>query len=142
MQAIIKQYTSFFLIKKYLPLFLELYPKRDRKYILVGLKELCKKHHYRLLVAFVDKKAIGILGLNKKFLLCSEQYMQISNFYIKLPFRKTGIAQDMLILAEKIAEKQKCKQIALYSYIDNTEAHKIYKKDRFKITSYYFSKQL
>jgi ribosomal protein S18 acetylase RimI-like enzyme len=138
----IRKFTKFEEIKKFLPLLLEKYPQMEPDELISGIEKLIDKNNYILLVAYEGEKAIAIAGLNFNYLLCSGDYLQISNIYTIPEFRGAGVALQLLSHAEKIAREKNCKQVTLYSYTENEKPLQTYEKAGFKITANYFTKQL
>jgi len=138
----IKRHTNLIAIRKALPLFEKLYPKKSRKEILDGLRILKKNHRYSLLIAYKDKEAVGIVGLSIGFLLYSGKYLQISSLYIDPKHRNEGIAQALFATADQVAKAQNCEKIVLDSYVTNQESHKTYLREDFEIKAYHFMKEL
>lgn len=138
----IKQYKYYITIKKFLPLFLQLYKDKNSKLLKRNLKKLTKNQDYRLLVAFKNNKAIAMASINHGFLLYIGKYLQISNLYVDQNHRNLGIAKLLLKKSELLAKKQQCNIITLNSYLDNATAHDIYTKEGFEAKTYNFIKKI
>jgi len=138
----IKQYRYYFTIKKFLPLFLQLYPQKSASLIKKQLKNLSKNKDYKLLIAFIEDKPVAMVSIHYNFLLYVEKHLQVSSLYVKPEYRKMGVATLLLGWVEKMAIKQGCKHIILDSYLDNNSAHEIYAKEGFVAKSYNFVKNI
>ena len=138
----IKQYKYYITIKKFLPLFLQLYKDKNSKLLKKHLKKLIRNKDYRLLVAFKYNKAIAMASINCGFLLYIGKYLQISNLYVDQNHRNLGIAKLLLKEAELLAKQKQCNIITLNSYLDNETAHDIYIKEGFEAKTYNFIKKV
>jgi len=138
----VKKHTRLIAIKKSLPLFEKLYPKKTKKEIIAGLKTLIKQHKYCLLVAYKNNEPVGITGITIGYLLYVDKFLRVSNLYIDPNHRNEGTAQLLMSEAEKIAKQKKCTQIVLDSYVVNRDSHKTYLKENFAIEAYHFIKRL
>lgn len=138
----IKQYRHYFTIKKFLPLFLQLYPNKSASLIKKQLKNLSKNKDYKLLIAFIEGKPVAMVSVHSNFLLYVKNHLQVSSLYVEPQYRKMGVATLLLQQVEKLAFKQGCNHIILDSYLDNKSAHEIYIKEGFVAKSYNFVKNI
>ena len=139
---ITKTYKSYYSIKKFLPLFHELYPHKSVRTLAIELKLLIKSKNYRLLVSFYNNKPIAIASLTEGFLIYCGKYMQISNLYVNKSYRNLGVAKSLISVAENYAKKSHCNLLSLDSYVTNKASHKTYFREGFNIKAYHFTKEL
>ncbi len=129
-------------MRKFIPLFSELYPKKTAAEILALLKLMVKKEHYQLLVAYQDKEPIGLAGLTPEILLYSGKTLRISNLYVQEASRKLGVAALLIKEAEAIAKKHAAQKLVLDSYLTNKKSQQFYLKENFTIETNHFVKNL
>ena len=139
---ITRTYTHYFRIKKFLPLFCELYSKKSPYLLQRELKELTKNKNYKLLVTFYDKKPVAIASITEGFVIYCGKYLQISNLYVKKEHRNLGIAKELLNETKRLAKNKNCKHIMLDSYVTNKASHKTYFREEFEIKAYHFMKEI
>ncbi len=138
----VKKYNKFFFAKKHLKLLEKLYPNYSKRDLSLSLKKMFKKHNYQLLVAFDKNMAVGVLGISYNFLLCSKNFLQISNFYILPEYRQKDISKILLMEVDHIAKKHNINYVELFSYCENNKSHNIYLKAGFEKTAFYFRKKI
>lgn len=137
-----RTYHRYFSIKKFLPLFCELYPHKTPDILKKELKILAKNKHYKLLVTFYNNTPVAIASLTEGFLLYCNKYLQISNLYVNKQHRNLGIAKSLINQAEKHAKDSQCKCIMLDSYVTNKTSHQTYFREEFEIKAYHFIKTI
>ncbi|WP_202127842.1 GNAT family N-acetyltransferase [Clostridium sp. C2-6-12] len=98
---------------------------------------------YKTLVAEVDNKVVGFIGLCKLYAYEYDgEYVRIISLVVNEKHRGNGIGTILMKSAEKWAINEGAIAIALNSGIKREKAHEFYKSNGYKIKGYSFSKSL
>ena len=138
----LKEYHTYFFVKKFIFLFRELYKDKPISLLRRELKILVKNKKYKLIIAFYDGKPVAMTSISSGFLIYCGKYMQLSNLYVQPQYRNLGIAKKLIERTEYYARKYGCKHLMLDSYIENQFSHKTYLRENFVIRAHHFMKKL
>lgn len=107
------------------------------------LYEINSNKYYKTLVAEVDNKVVGFIGLCKLYAYEYDgEYIRIISLVVNEKYRGKGIGTFLLKSAEKWAISEGAIAIALNSGIKREKAHEFYYGNGYKIKGYSFSKSL
>jgi GNAT superfamily N-acetyltransferase len=98
---------------------------------------------YKTLVAEVDGKVVGFIGLCKLYAYEYDgEYVRIISLVVNENYRDKGIGTKLLKSGEKWAINEGTIAIALNSGIKREKAHEFYNSNGYNIKGYSFSKSL
>jgi GNAT superfamily N-acetyltransferase len=98
---------------------------------------------YKTLVAEVDGKVVGFIGLCKLYAYEYDgEYVRIISLVVNENYRDKGIGTKLLKSGEKWAINEGAIAIALNSGIKREKAHEFYNSNGYNIKGYSFSKSL
>jgi len=98
------------------------------------LKEIIQNQNFLLLVVLDNKELIGFINcsVHKKGFDPNRKHAFVNDIFIKKPYRKKGIASNLMKKAITWAKKRGAKEIKLGSNIKNKEALALWPKLGFK----------
>jgi Predicted acetyltransferase len=118
------------------------YPS-NKKNVSERLYKINSNKDYKTLVAELDNKVVGFIGLCKLYAYEYDgEYVRIISLVVNERYRGKGIGTFLLKSAEKWAINQGAIAIALNSGIKREKAHEFYNGNGYKIKGYSFSKSL
>lgn len=98
---------------------------------------------YKTLVAEVDSKVVGFIGLCKLYAYEYDgEYVRIISLVVNEKYRGKGIGTELLKSGEKWAISEGAIAIALNTGIKREKAHEFYNSNDYNIKGYSFSKSL
>lgn len=113
------------------------YLKHDNNSFKQVLAEPTSKVH----VAVGDSKLIGFILFSTRFVVrFPKKIMQVDELFVTEEFRKHGVGQRLIEVAEEKARDLDCFHIYIESSMDRAGAHKFYEKLGYENRGYYFKK--
>jgi GNAT superfamily N-acetyltransferase len=107
------------------------------------LYKINSNKYYKTLVAEVDNKVVGFIGLCKLYAYEYDgEYVRIISLIVNEKYRGKGIGTELLKSGEKWAICEGAIAIALNSGIKREKAHEFYSSNGYKIKGYSFSKSI
>ena len=86
---------------------------------------------------------VGFISLRTQYAFYKQSRVGIiDELVVDEKYRDKGVGDSLVKYVMKIAKKKSCKALQLYSALHRKGAHKFYKNHGFKITDYYFSKDI
>lgn len=118
------------------------YPSTIKK-VSERLSKINSNSCYKTLVAEVDEKIVGFIGLCKLYAYEYDgEYVRIIALVVNEQYKGNGIGTKLVKMAEKWALDEGAIAITLNSGINRKEAHGFYKHNGYDIKGYSFSKTL
>jgi ribosomal protein S18 acetylase RimI-like enzyme len=105
--------------------------------------EIFKSNTNWILLSKENNNIIGFVQIMYRIELGLEPYYEIVEFLVKETERSKGVGHELLIEVEKIAQKNKVKEIKLSSQVHRSRAHVFYEVNGYqycKISKFYEKK--
>lgn len=107
------------------------------------LTKIISNSCYKTLVAEVEKKVVGFIGLCKLYAYEYDgEYVRIISLVVSEQYRGNGVGRKLVESGEEWAIDQGAIAITLNSGIKRKEAHEFYKGNGFKVKGYSLSKNI
>ena len=114
------------------------YQEQKREDIFARFDKTNADGNYHMLVAYVDDKVVGFIGLCKFYTYETDGYISILAFAVAEGYRQQGIGKKLLAAAKEYAVENNIKQMRVSSAFHREEAHLFYEANGFERTSYTF----
>ena len=98
--------------------------------------------NYHCAGAFENGKLVGAAGMWFGARFYCGRYIDVDNVIVDEKQRSLGIGKLLMNWIEAYAREQGCEVSVLDAYTTNTEAHRFYLRDGYKIIGFHFHKEL
>jgi len=97
---------------------------------------------YRQVGIFENEKCIGISGFWINVKIYSGKYVELDNVIVDQNHRSKKIGKLLCDWIHNEAKQKGCLMAMLDAYVENTSAHRFYKREGYSITGFHFLKNL
>jgi len=118
------------------------YPKQNCEDICKRLGFIENDDRYHTLVACINNKVVGFIGLCKIVTYEKGEYISILAFAVAEKYQGQGIGKALIASAKAYAIENKINQIRVSSALHREETHLFYEANGFERTSYAFIMEL
>lgn len=120
----------------------QLRPHLKEETYLQRIRNLEKKHEYRLVAVLTQNNIVALAGFRIAENLAWGKYLYIDDLITDEKNRKKGYAQMLFEWLVKKAIAQHCQELHLDSGVQRFDAHRFYLKNQMMIRSHHFVMEL
>lgn len=115
----------------------------DRQAFNIGYAANLQDHNRRYLLAFLDERPVGLLGLHMQFHLHHVNWIgEIQELVVTPSARGQGVGKQLLAWAQEQAREAGAELTELSTGVARKEAHRFYEREGYQQTHFRFTRPL